>query len=159
MTVNARDLPEARLRRWGIHALLGLAFLTSVWWAWGAYSRAWELESLRESARGRIPALEEAADQVASQCGLAPFSDRESLKTFPMEIGRYPTRRERECGEKVTKARADLIETYLELDRLRPLIVKARAGTEPTIPVVLLLGALLGIWLWFSEIRHRRGSP
>lgn len=132
--------------------------LAAVFWAWSAHSRAWELESRRDSTRAGIPALEEAADRVASRCGLPPFSDRESLRTFPMKIGRYSTRRETECGESVTRARADLIEAYLELDRLRPRILEAREAAGPTLPLALALAVLLAAWLWFSEIRHRRAA-
>lgn len=158
MTVSARDLPDTRRRRWGAHALLGLSVIIAVFWAWSAYSRVWDLEARLDAARGRIPALEEAADRVASRCGLPPFSGKEALRSFPMKIGRYPTARERECGEKVTRARADLIETYLEMDRLRPRIAEARDATGPVIPAALTLGALLGGWVWLSEIRPRRGA-
>lgn len=156
MAVNARDLRGARLRRWMGHAAFGTIAVASAWWAWSNLSALRSLEREMQAAREEIPALEVAADAVADECGLPPFSDPESLKRFPMEIGRFPSRREMECGNRVTKARSDLIENYLEIDRLRPRIEEAGEAISPSVPIAVALAAGFVVWIWFGEIRHRR---
>ncbi len=156
MVLNARDLPEARRRRWIVHAALGLLALASVWWSWSTLSRLRGLEGELKAAGEAIPTLEAAADQVAGDCGLAPFSDPESLRRFPMEVGRFPSRRRMECANRVTKARSDLIETYLEMDRLRPRIEEARDGILPGLPFAILVVVGFATWIYLGEIRPRR---
>ncbi|HXI02670.1 MAG TPA: hypothetical protein VNI57_05785 [Candidatus Saccharimonadales bacterium] len=156
MALNPRDLPPARIRRWSIHAGAALAILASSWWAWSGSARLGSLEAALREAGDRIPVLEKAANDVASDCGIEPFSDPESLRRFPMKVGPRATRRETECARRVTKARSDLIETYLAMDRLRPLVSDAREAASPRGPAagVVLLAA--GAWLYASEIRPRR---
>lgn len=158
MVVSARDLPAARWRRWTVHGILGLTLLAACGWAWSSHAEVRRLEAGREAALGRIPAEEADADAVARECGLRRFSDPESLKRFPMKISRFPSREEARCGEEVTRTRSALIETYLELDRLRPVLEKARATASPSIPTALALAAVLAVWLWISELRHRKGG-
>jgi hypothetical protein len=156
MAVNARELPASRMRRRVAHGLLGIALVASTSWAWLSHSRVTELEVHRQVATGRIPGLERIADGVAAECGIPRFSDERSLERFPVKVGLHPTRREAECAAKVSAARSNLIETYLELERLKPLRGKAEAAAAPSIPVALSVAAGAAVWLWASELRHRR---
>ncbi len=158
MVLNARDLPEARRRRWMVHTVLGLLALTSVWWIWSSFTHLRRLEGEMKEAGESLPALEAAADQVAADCGLALFSSPESLRRFPMEVGRFPSRREMECANRVTKTRSDLIETYLEMDRLRPRLEEARDALSPSVPISVILVVGFLAWIYLGEIRPRRAG-
>jgi len=157
MVVEARDLPSARLRRWGI--LLGGALIAVASLIWAVHSgsdarrRARELQE-REYA---LTEHQARADDLARQCGIPPFRDEESLEHFPITLGRYPTKEERACSRDVGNARADLIDDYLKLHDMRPALVEARAGAKRSLIIALVLAAAWVFGLWLAEIRPRRG--
>jgi hypothetical protein len=145
MAIEIRDTFQARLRRWGGLAAGAVAVLLSLWWTVGHYSEAGRVAD--DISRVESDLLEhiEAADAVAEDCGLAPFSDEASLAHFPMKVPDFPTRKERECGRTVGIARADLQDDHILLADLRPRLAASSdsAGSYLTSSIVLLVGWLI----------------
>jgi hypothetical protein len=122
MVVQSRDLLSTRLRRWIWHAIVLVATLWAIWSAAGWTSRLGEARAERDRVERALIEHREGADRVAAECGLEPFGDKASLEHFPLDLPPFPTRREMECGRKVSEARSDLIEDHLALERLAPVI-------------------------------------
>jgi hypothetical protein len=156
MVVSARDLPEARRRRWAVHAVLVLLVLVTAWWGLKGYLETRGLRQDLQRAADRLVGQVSTADAVAADCGLEPFSDEEALKVFPVELPPFPTRAQVECAERVTTARADLIETHLRISRLGFRVEEVRQAPRIYLPLSGVLALALGIWLYASELRYRR---
>jgi hypothetical protein len=161
VTVDARDLPGARSRRLVYHGVVGLIALLASWNAFGWNARAREAAATVSEARERLAAEKAAADGVAAECGLRPFSDDKSLEKFPMALPAYPTKRESACLQKVTDARAALINTRLDYDKSVPIEQETGAVARGRFKVAAALGAIFLAGVYAIEI-HRgfrgRGS-
>src|SRR5229473_2382907 len=109
MTVSARDLPASRSRRRVYHVVVGLVAAWASWSgvAWNGRDR--EASTALAAAREKVEAGRAAADGVAAECGLKPFSDDRSLERFPMASPPFPTRKESGCLKKVQQVRSELI--------------------------------------------------
>lgn len=156
MVLHARDLPAARLRRWGYNGLVTVLAVIACWSAVGAWSRARELAEELEVARNSLDQHLLAADRIASECGLEPFSDEESLERFPVTLPPFPTRSEMECARRVGVARSDLIEDHLKIDRTGPLLVETRDASRTR---AILAGGMALVWalgIYITEIHPRR---
>jgi len=149
MAIVARDLPSARLKRWGYHAGVGLITALAVWSAltWHALSSA--ASGAVSAARAKAEEDSLAADAVAAECGLPAFSDEVSLRRFPMQRQPYPTKRESACLQKVTDARGNLINDRIDLDRAVPVADERAAVAKSRLIVAGVLAAvfLAGVYL------------
>jgi hypothetical protein len=160
MVVSAHDLPGARLRRWGYHVGLGVASFVAIWIAVNASAAAKRAGREQSAARRSLTSHTEAADQVAADCDLDPFSHEAALEHYPIEIPDFPTRQERECIERVTNARADLIDDHLLLEQLEPEVAETARAAQVRVIVASLLVLLWVAGLFFGMILPRlRGAP
>jgi len=156
MVVEARDLPSARLRRWGGLAAGGLAVLACAVWAFQSWGGARQASRALAEWEHRLSEHQGRADTLARECGIPPFSDEKSLEHFPMTLSDFPTKKQRECARDVGVARADLIDDHLKLHDMRPALVEARAASgRSSLAAVVLAAAWLGA-LYLLEIRPRQ---
>jgi len=159
MVVGARDLPHSRRRRWLYHGAVAAAAALAVWWAAAGLSRAARAAEAVAAAEADLRRKVVEADAVAADCGLARFSDEASLESFPMRIPSFPTKREMECANRVSRARAALIEEHLDLEKLRPEAAEARRSVRTRIWIagLVTLGWIGGLYV-LELLPSRRGS-
>lgn len=156
MTVESRDLPSSRLRRWTWLAVLLLATGIALWSSLGWSSRVREARAETERVQVGLFEHRVAADRVAAECGLESFSDEESLEHFPLTLPPFPTRREMECGKKVSVARSDLIEDHLALRELEKRIEEGAPVAKRRWVLTGILALLFAGSLVFLELIPRR---
>ena len=149
----------ARLRRLGFHAAAGLIAALAVWnaLAWQARSG----EASRAAAAARADAEEDrvAADGVAAECGLPAFSDEVSLRTFPMRVPPFPTKRESACLRKVTDARGNLINARLDLERAAPIAEVSAGVARRRLAVAGVLAAVFLAGVYLLEVHPLLRAP
>jgi hypothetical protein len=155
MAVPVRDTAAGRLRRLLAHAVLGAAALVSAWAAASAVGRSSRAASEVDEARSALEGHREAADAVAGECGLRPFSGEADLETFPVELPVHPTRREMECARRVSVARADLIEDHSRIRRAAEEAGAARALARRRLSIAGLLALVLVVEVYGTEVRAR----
>lgn len=160
MSVSARDLPEARRKRYAYHAAAGLVALLASWNALSWNARAREAASVLAAAQEKVSAGRLAADGVAAECGLPPFSDEKSLRRFPMHRPPFPTKRESACLQKVTEVRGSLINDLFDLDRAAPIAAETSATARRRLAVAGVFAAIFLAGVYAMEIHQgRRASP
>jgi len=158
VVVEARDLPSARLKRWG--SLAAGAVLAAACLAWAVH----DMRDVRRTARSlaewehRLSEHETHADELARECDIPYFSDEAALEHFPMEVRPFPTKQEKKCVQEVGEARADLIDDYLKLHDLRPAMPELRAAWHRSAIVATLVIAAWLAALYVLEIRPRRSG-
>ncbi len=152
MVVHARDMPAARLRRWGYNGLVTVLAVVAVWAAAAARSRARLLAAELDEAKLSLEEHLVAADRVASECGLEPFSDGESLKHFPVTLPAVPTRREMDCAQRVAVARSDLIEDHLKIDGTEPLLQESRDASRIRSILAATMTLVWALGIYVTEI-------
>jgi hypothetical protein len=158
MAISAHSTARARTIRWTFLGAGGLAAAVAALSASEAARDARTASAAIAEIRERQGQHKKAADAIAVECKLRRFSDDASLDTFPMDLGRFQSKREAECARRVSIARADLIQ---DLVQLRNAVKdEARLGNSSR-RRVRIAAVLVGGWmvaLYLAEIRPRSRS-
>lgn len=158
MAISAHRTSRAKTIRWTFLAAGALAAALAALSAAGTARDARNAGVALSGIRERQAQHKEAADALAVECRLRPFSDEASLDTFPMDLSRFQNKREAECARRVSIARADLIQDLVQIRNVVKEEARLRSSTRVRAATAVVLGAGWLLALYLAEIRPRTRS-